>query len=160
MNNYVPCIAITKNPCPSVTQCPCIWKRQNKLPPSGSFCKKRQKIAKKPLGFRVYWNPKGFCGFLAVDPGRERQKKSQPGAVSWAWRKIWFCGTEREIKWYIAFVDMIYGVAVWYICVRKYDIISVPSYAEGIYHRSQSDIISKIYHPFVPRNGYHCKKGD
>ena len=30
----------------------------------------------------------------------------------------------------------------------KYDIISVPSYAEGIYHRSQSDIISKIYHPF------------
>ena len=30
----------------------------------------------------------------------------------------------------------------------KYDIISVPSYAAGIYHRSQSDIISKIYHPF------------
>ena len=32
--------------------------------------------------------------------------------------------------------------------LRKHDIISVPSYAEGIYHRSQSDIISKIYHPF------------
>ena len=32
--------------------------------------------------------------------------------------------------------------------LRKYDIISVPSYAEGIYHRSKSDIISKIYHPF------------
>ena len=32
--------------------------------------------------------------------------------------------------------------------LRKHDIISVPSYATGIYHRSQSDIISKIYHPF------------
>ena len=32
--------------------------------------------------------------------------------------------------------------------LRKHDIISVPSYAEGIYHRSQSYIISKIYHPF------------
>ena len=30
----------------------------------------------------------------------------------------------------------------------KYDIISVPSYAAGIYHRTQCDIISKIYHPF------------
>ena len=30
----------------------------------------------------------------------------------------------------------------------KYDIISVPSYAEGIYHRTKCDIISKIYHPF------------
>ena len=30
----------------------------------------------------------------------------------------------------------------------KYDIISVPSYAEGIYHRAKCDIISKIYHPF------------
>ena len=35
------------------------------------------------------------------------------------------------------------------ICLlRKHDIISVPLYAEGIYHRSQSDIISKRYHPF------------
>ena len=32
--------------------------------------------------------------------------------------------------------------------LRKHDIISVSSYAEGIYHRSKSDIISKIYHPF------------
>ena len=30
----------------------------------------------------------------------------------------------------------------------KHDVISVPSYAEGIYHHAQSDIISKIYHPF------------
>ena len=30
----------------------------------------------------------------------------------------------------------------------KYDIISVPSYAKGIYHPPQVDIISKIYHPF------------
>ena len=28
------------------------------------------------------------------------------------------------------------------------DIISVQSYAESIYHRTQCDIISKIYHPF------------
>ena len=32
--------------------------------------------------------------------------------------------------------------------LRKHEIISVLSYTEGIYHRSQSDIISKIYHPF------------
>ena len=30
----------------------------------------------------------------------------------------------------------------------KHDIISVPAYAEGIYHRTKCDIISKIYHPF------------
>ena len=30
----------------------------------------------------------------------------------------------------------------------KCDIISVPSYAEGIYHPPQVDIISKIYRPF------------
>ena len=36
---------------------------------------------------------------------------------------------------------MIYGFAA-------YDIISVPSYSEGIYHRTKCDIISKIYHPF------------
>ena len=29
-----------------------------------------------------------------------------------------------------------------------HDIISVPSYAEGIYHPPKVDIISKIYHPF------------
>ena len=44
--------------------------------------------------------------------------------------------------------DMIYGLRRMIYLLRKYDIISVPSYAEGIYHRSQSDIISKIYHPF------------
>ena len=32
--------------------------------------------------------------------------------------------------------------------LRKHDIISVPSYAAGIYHPPQVDIISKIYHPF------------
>ena len=32
--------------------------------------------------------------------------------------------------------------------LRKHDIISVPSYAAGIYHRTKCDIISKIYHPF------------
>ena len=32
--------------------------------------------------------------------------------------------------------------------LRKHDIISVPAYAEGIYHRTKCDIISKIYHPF------------
>ena len=32
--------------------------------------------------------------------------------------------------------------------LRKHDIISVPSYAAGIYHRSKSDIMLKIYHPF------------
>ena len=32
--------------------------------------------------------------------------------------------------------------------LRKHDIISVPSYAAGIYHRTECDIISKIYHPF------------
>ena len=30
----------------------------------------------------------------------------------------------------------------------KYDIISVPSYAEGIYHPPEVGIISKIYHLF------------
>ena len=30
----------------------------------------------------------------------------------------------------------------------KYDIISVPSYAKGIYHPPQVDIILKVYHPF------------
>ena len=32
--------------------------------------------------------------------------------------------------------------------LRKHDIISVPSYAIGIYHPPKVDIISKIYHPF------------
>ena len=32
--------------------------------------------------------------------------------------------------------------------LRKHDIISVPSYAAGIYHPPKLDIISKIYHPF------------
>ena len=32
--------------------------------------------------------------------------------------------------------------------LRKHDIISVPPYAEGIYHPPKVDIISKIYHPF------------
>ena len=32
--------------------------------------------------------------------------------------------------------------------LRKHDIISVPSYAAGIYHPPKVDIISKIYHPF------------
>ena len=32
--------------------------------------------------------------------------------------------------------------------LRKHDIISVPSYDEGIYHPPKVDIISKIYHPF------------
>ena len=43
---------------------------------------------------------------------------------------------------------MIYGLRRMIYLLRKHDIISVPSYAAGIYHRSQSDIISKIYHPF------------
>ena len=32
--------------------------------------------------------------------------------------------------------------------LRKHDIISVPSYAVGIYHPPKVGIISKIYHPF------------
>ncbi|MBE6552265.1 MAG: hypothetical protein E7665_09040 [Ruminococcaceae bacterium] len=32
--------------------------------------------------------------------------------------------------------------------LRKYDIISVPSYAEGVYHPPPVDIIPKVYHPF------------
>ena len=43
---------------------------------------------------------------------------------------------------------MIYGFRRMIYLLRKHDVISVPSYAEGIYHRAQSDIISKIYHPF------------
>ena len=44
--------------------------------------------------------------------------------------------------------DMIYGLRrMIYLCC-KYDIISVPAYAVGIYHRTKCDIISKIYHPF------------
>ena len=39
---------------------------------------------------------------------------------------------------------MIYGVCRMIYLLCKYDIISVPSYAEGIYHRSQSDIIPKV----------------
>ena len=38
------------------------------------------------------------------------------------------------------FCDMIYD--------KPYDIISVPSFAAGIYHPPKVDIISKIYHPF------------
>ena len=42
--------------------------------------------------------------------------------------------------------DIRFRRMIYLLC--KCDIISVPSYAAGIYHRSQSDIISKIYHPF------------
>ncbi len=50
---------------------------------------------------------------------------------------------------------MIYGLHRMIYLLRKHDIISVPSYAEGIYHLyryafgvSIKDIISEIYHPF------------
>ena len=43
---------------------------------------------------------------------------------------------------------MIYGCRRMIYLLRKHDIISVPSYAAGIYHPPQVDIISKIYHPF------------
>ena len=50
---------------------------------------------------------------------------------------------------------MIYGFRRMIYLLRKHDIISVPSYAAGIYHLygyafgvSIKDIISKIYHPF------------
>ena len=43
---------------------------------------------------------------------------------------------------------MIYGFRRMIYLLRKHDIISIPSYAEGIYHPPQVDIISKIYHPF------------
>ena len=39
----------------------------------------------------------------------------------------------------------------------KHDIISVPSYATGIYHPLEADIISKIYHPFREER-ISCKK--
>ena len=54
-------------------------------------------------------------------------------------------------------MSMIYGYAVWYTVLRtvwyiapssQYDIISVPSYAVGVYHRTKCDIIPKVYHPF------------
>ena len=44
--------------------------------------------------------------------------------------------------------NMIYGFRRMIHLLRKHDIISVPSYAAGIYHPPQVDIISKIYHPF------------
>ena len=44
--------------------------------------------------------------------------------------------------------NMIYGFRRMIYLLRKHDIISVPSYAAGIYHPPQVDIISKIYHPF------------
>ena len=43
---------------------------------------------------------------------------------------------------------MIYGLRRMIYLLRKYDIISVASYAAGIYHPLKADIISKIYHPF------------
>ena len=44
--------------------------------------------------------------------------------------------------------NMIYGFRRMIYLLRKHDIISVPSYATGIYHRTKCDIIPKIYHPF------------
>ena len=44
--------------------------------------------------------------------------------------------------------NMIYGFRRMIYLLRKHDIISVPSYAAGIYHPPKVDIISKIYHPF------------
>ena len=43
---------------------------------------------------------------------------------------------------------MIYGFRRMIYLLRKHDIISVPPYAEGIYHRTKCDIIPKVYHPF------------
>ena len=60
-------------------------------------------------------------------------------------------------QWYIA-------DAIWYTAsrmiylLRKHDIISVPHMPQAYIIARQCDIISKIYHPFVPRNGYHWKK--
>ncbi len=44
--------------------------------------------------------------------------------------------------------NMIYGFRRMIYLLRKHDIISVHSYAAGIYHPPKVDIISKIYHPF------------
>ena len=44
--------------------------------------------------------------------------------------------------------DMIYGCCRMIYLLRKHDIISVPSYAKGIYHPPKAVITSKIYHPF------------
>ena len=54
---------------------------------------------------------------------------------------------------------MIYGLRRMIYLLRKCDIISVPSYAAGIYHPPQVDIISKIYHPF-PQERISLKKTD
>ena len=43
---------------------------------------------------------------------------------------------------------MIYGLLRMIYLLRKHDIISVPSYAVGIYHPPKVGIISKIYLPF------------
>ena len=44
--------------------------------------------------------------------------------------------------------DMIYGLRRMIYLLRKHDIISVPSYAAGVYHMPKAYIIPKVYHPF------------
>ena len=44
--------------------------------------------------------------------------------------------------------DVIHSLRRMIYLLRKYDIISVPSYAGGIYHPPKADIIPKVYHPF------------
>ena len=69
----------------------------------------------------------------------------------WATKKIFllvFRMNSNSSKNDILLRNMIYGFRRMIYLLRKHDIISVPSYAAGIYHPPQVDIISKIYHPF------------
>ncbi len=84
-----------------------------------------------------------------------RQKEMPPfGGISFIYglQKRYFfrfCVGIRTLKKMIYRLrDMIYGLCRMIYLLRKHDIISVLSYAAGIYHRWQSDIIAKIYHPF------------
>ena len=69
-------------------------------------------------------------------------------------QKRWICflgvsiHTPEDFLMIYRWRDVIYGLRRMIYLLRKHEIISVPSYAKGIYHRTKCDIISKIYHPF------------
>ena len=80
-----------------------------------------------------------------------REDIASPGFIPMDWEKdIWLFlwVNSNSYKNDILLRNMIYGFRRMIHLLRKHDIISVPSYAEGIYHRTKCDIIPKVYHPF------------
>ena len=102
------------------------------------FCSQTKRLLQMQIFFAFAKAPFNFCG-------------QNRDFCLWATKKIFllvFRMNSNSSKNDILLRNMIYGFRRMIYLLRKHDIISVPSYAAGIYHPPKVDIISKIYLPF------------